>query len=193
MAAPHVAGTVALIKEANPDLTVSQIKTILTVTSKDLGDAGKDTRYGWGLINAYEAVSLAVSGDIPENIEDYDPGKPWAYIVSPKSNQSIWGDAVTVVAGATINTTRVAFQYKLVSGYSEAHWITCGEDSKAPFSIYWDVTDLRQGVYRVRAVAYDAKGNTSIESSGIKILVYSNSSDILEYGDKDVNPIAAHS
>ncbi|MBD3271215.1 MAG: S8 family serine peptidase, partial [Elusimicrobia bacterium] len=89
MASPHIAGVVALIRQANPDLTVEQIKTILSITALDLGDESKDTRYGWGLVNAYDAVSIAVSGDVPDELEEYDPDKAWAYIISPKSDQSL--------------------------------------------------------------------------------------------------------
>lgn len=192
MAAPFLAGTVALIKQANPDLTVSQIKTVLAVTAKDLGEKGKDTRYGWGLINAYEAVSLAVSNDIPENISDYDPEKPWAFIVSPKSDQTVWGDAVTIIAGATVNTKKVLFQYKRLYGVSNDEWITVGEDDRAPFSIYWDVTGITQGIYRIRACAYNSLDNSDVISTGIRVMVYSHNADIIEYGGTEVNPLVPH-
>lgn len=58
MATPHVAGTVALILEANPALTVEDVYDVLYQTAVDLGDIWQDTRYGWGRIDAFEAVSL---------------------------------------------------------------------------------------------------------------------------------------
>jgi subtilisin family serine protease len=58
MAAPHVAGTVALMLEANPALTVEDVYDVLGETAVDLGDVWQDTRYGWGRIDALEAVSL---------------------------------------------------------------------------------------------------------------------------------------
>jgi len=58
MAAPHVAGTVALVLEANPVLTVEDVYDVLYETAVDLGDIWQDTRYGWGRIDAFEAVSL---------------------------------------------------------------------------------------------------------------------------------------
>ncbi|MFH1379427.1 MAG: S8 family serine peptidase [bacterium] len=191
MAAPHVAGTVALIRQANPDLTVPQIKTILSVTAQDLGETGKDTRYGWGLINAYDAVSLALSGDIPEEVTDYNPEKPWAYIVSPKADQAVWGDALTVLAGATLNTTKVVFQYQIINGFEDT-WTTITEDSKAPFSIYWNVKQIPQGLYRIRALAYDNTNTEPVMSSGIRIIVRSFYPDITETGSTDVNPLIAH-
>ncbi|MCJ7577582.1 MAG: S8 family serine peptidase [candidate division Zixibacteria bacterium] len=56
MAGPHVAGVVALIRQANPDLDVDSIKQILINTAVDLGVPGEDNNYGWGIIDAYAAV-----------------------------------------------------------------------------------------------------------------------------------------
>jgi subtilisin family serine protease len=59
MATPVVSGTVALIKSAHPEYSVSQIEDALFKTAKDLGKAGKDTSYGWGRVDAYGAVNYA--------------------------------------------------------------------------------------------------------------------------------------
>ncbi len=62
MAGPHVAGVVALMREANPNLPVDTIKQILMQTAVDHGDPGEDNDYGWGVVDAYEAVLQAMSG-----------------------------------------------------------------------------------------------------------------------------------
>ncbi|HEX5130954.1 MAG TPA: S8 family serine peptidase [Candidatus Krumholzibacteria bacterium] len=62
MASPHVAGTVALMRQANPSMSVAEIKQILAQTSIDLGSAGMDNNYGWGRVNAFAAVSAALVG-----------------------------------------------------------------------------------------------------------------------------------
>jgi bacillopeptidase F len=62
MAGPHVAGVVALMRQANPDLDVDSIKQILINTAIDLGSFGEDNTYGWGIIDAYEAVLAVVNG-----------------------------------------------------------------------------------------------------------------------------------
>lgn len=66
MASPHVNGVVALIRQANPDLTVEEIKEIIYNTAYDLGPSGEDNDYGWGMIDAYEAVLIATNASIPE-------------------------------------------------------------------------------------------------------------------------------
>ncbi|MFA7330436.1 MAG: S8 family serine peptidase [Candidatus Delongbacteria bacterium] len=62
MAGPHVAGVVALMRSANPDIEVDAIKQILMDTAVDLGPAGEDNAYGHGFVDAYEAVLAALSG-----------------------------------------------------------------------------------------------------------------------------------
>ncbi len=60
MAGPHVAGIVALMRQANPNAEVREIKSILMRTAHDYGPDGEDNDYGFGFVDAYEAV-LAVS------------------------------------------------------------------------------------------------------------------------------------
>jgi len=59
MATPHVAGAIALMLHANLNMTVDSVYDLLKITAEDLGDTGQDTRYGWGVIDAHEAVALA--------------------------------------------------------------------------------------------------------------------------------------
>ena len=58
---PHVAGTVALMLSANPDLTAWRVKEILESTAKDLGPKGKDNNTGFGLLNALAAVKTTLA------------------------------------------------------------------------------------------------------------------------------------
>ncbi|NUO19786.1 S8 family serine peptidase [bacterium] len=60
MAGPHVAGVVALMREACPNCDHITIKEAIMQTALDQGPAGQDNTYGYGVIQAYEAV-LAVS------------------------------------------------------------------------------------------------------------------------------------
>jgi len=64
MAGPHIAGVVGLMRSANPDLDVDTIKEILMSTATDLGSTGEDNTYGWGFVNAYEAVLAVMTGAV---------------------------------------------------------------------------------------------------------------------------------
>ncbi|MFN8499050.1 MAG: S8 family serine peptidase [Anaerolineae bacterium] len=61
MAAPHVAGAAALLRQANPRLAVDDVERLLRLTAADLGDPGPDNRFGAGRIDAYKAVTWARS------------------------------------------------------------------------------------------------------------------------------------
>lgn len=61
MATPFTAGVVALMLDANPNLTPADVKSILAQTAIDWGPSGKDIDYGYGFINPYEAIKLAGS------------------------------------------------------------------------------------------------------------------------------------
>ena len=71
MAAPHVSGVAALIWSAYPELTNVEIREALDATALDLGDAGRDVYYGFGLVQAYDALQfLSGPGQGPKG-----PGK----------------------------------------------------------------------------------------------------------------------
>jgi subtilisin family serine protease len=61
MATPHVNGVIALVREANPDLSVDQVKQIIYDSARDVGANGKDNDYGYGIVDAYEAVQMALA------------------------------------------------------------------------------------------------------------------------------------
>jgi subtilisin family serine protease len=56
MATPHVSGVAALIWSANPGWTNKQVREAMSVTAEDLGAAGYDTSFGWGLVQAKDAL-----------------------------------------------------------------------------------------------------------------------------------------
>jgi serine protease AprX len=97
--APHVAGAMALLLGALPDLTPAELEQALTATAMDLGATGVDNVYGYGLVdvaaayialtNAFESISQpsAPAGPIK--------GKPGAsYTFSTNGSVSSLGDPV---------------------------------------------------------------------------------------------------
>jgi hypothetical protein len=66
MAAPFVAGCVALMREYNPAATVEQIKSALIASAGDLGRQGKDNDYGWGVINVARALDYLPKPQKPQ-------------------------------------------------------------------------------------------------------------------------------
>jgi serine protease AprX len=77
MATPHVAGAVALMLEANPDLEPEDVKSILKASTVDLGPLGADNDFGWGRLDAYEAV-LVSANPVPPVVATVTPAEGFA-------------------------------------------------------------------------------------------------------------------
>jgi hypothetical protein len=60
-ASPYAAGVAALVLSINPSLSATNVEQIMQQSCVDLGSPGYDTTYGWGLVNAYNAVVLALA------------------------------------------------------------------------------------------------------------------------------------
>ena len=50
MAAPFVTGMAALYKQSYPELSPTALRTYMQILALDLGDKGKDSKYGYGLV-----------------------------------------------------------------------------------------------------------------------------------------------
>jgi subtilisin family serine protease len=96
----HVAGVIALMLEANPELSVDSLKEILLLTAADKGVAGEDNSYGWGQVDALTAVYGALSGI----------GWVSGYVTDPLGN------------GISVNITPVGHPHKFVSD-STGHYV----------------------------------------------------------------------
>ncbi|MHC8377210.1 autotransporter domain-containing protein [Pseudomonas sp. MDT1-16] len=70
MAAPHVAGSMAVLMERFPYMTGAQVASVLRTTATDLGASGVDSLYGWGMINLRKGIDgpamFVTEQDIPE-------------------------------------------------------------------------------------------------------------------------------
>ena len=73
-AAPHVAGTVALLKSADPGLTTAKATTVLQDTSQPLTSCDRDA-CGTGIVDAAAAVAALSSEQKPGGTPTEDPGE----------------------------------------------------------------------------------------------------------------------
>jgi serine protease AprX len=65
-ATPSVSGIIALMLEANPDLSPAEVKEIIKLTAERRGEATQpdvdpfwNRDFGWGMVDAYEATKMA--------------------------------------------------------------------------------------------------------------------------------------
>jgi thermitase len=78
MATPFVSGVAALVESLNSTWTASMVMNQVLSTAQDIGPAGKDVFFGYGLVRADRAVVAA-----PTSEHDDIPGAPLA--VSPET------------------------------------------------------------------------------------------------------------
>jgi len=82
MAAPFIAGLVALCRQYNPDATVEEIKWALINSAEDLGAQGEDNAYGYGLPDASRLLDYLSDPESPHfrlagfSISDDGVGSP---------------------------------------------------------------------------------------------------------------------
>lgn len=99
MATPHTSGTVALLRQGAPELSVGQLRQALVETAvwddRYAGDR-PDTRYGHGRIDAYAAASrVALESGITGVVTRTGTGTPVAgarVTVTPGGNTAVTGD-----------------------------------------------------------------------------------------------------
>lgn len=83
---PHVVGICALLLEKRPDISPEDLTYLLTKTAVDLGRPGRDRRYGEGLVDARDSLSLALSME------------PKTVSVTWPTGSALWGD-INVTSG----------------------------------------------------------------------------------------------
>ena len=70
MATPHVSGVAALVWSHFPDQSAQRIRRVLENTAEDLGPAGRDNRYGHGLVRADLAYKRLSSNTVSRPTTD---------------------------------------------------------------------------------------------------------------------------
>jgi subtilisin family serine protease len=103
MATPHVVGLAALIRSYHPSYTVDEVETAMEVNSVDLGAAGRDDYFGFGRIQADQAVAWVAPDVTP-------PVASLTLPLSGATNVSEWivptldfSESVTGAGSATIS------------------------------------------------------------------------------------------
>ena len=73
---PIVAGVAALSLAVNPALTNIELVTILAKSADDIGPPGYDTSFGWGRVNALNAVTATRQTLVGSELVDKPPAPP---------------------------------------------------------------------------------------------------------------------
>lgn len=134
MASPMVAGVIALILEANPYLSAQQVKDILIQTAREDSFTGVipidgSTTWGWGKLNAYLAVQLALT---TVGTEEIDQEIHWSVYPNPVTNDLYF----TLISELPSKVEVIDLYGKITVKNVQGGRI--------------NVSDLRPGTYRIR-------------------------------------------
>lgn len=92
-ASPYVAGLVALMYSANPGITPTLVMDSISQTAKDLGPAGYDTTFGYGVVDMGKALGL-ISG-VPTSPPAVDTTPPILTLIGDGVMTLYIGDTFT--------------------------------------------------------------------------------------------------
>ncbi len=158
MAAPHIAGVVALMKSVHPGLTPAEFDAELQseAITEDLGTARRDDRFGWGLIDALKAVlraQLLAGGTPPAN-------NPFL-VVSPGSLNFATSGTSTVldVRNAGTGTLTVSSPTEDSGGWLTVTETNVDANKLGNYTVTIDRTGLANGTYTA-TITYTSNANT---------------------------------
>ena len=117
MAAPHVTAAIAILKQQFPNLTSSQLVSLLISTATDLGDTGVDDVYGSGMLNL--SAATVPSGE--------------AFIVANNANRTQATTNNTYIRSSSVfgdSFTRSNLEVGILDAYDRAYlWNPIQENS----------------------------------------------------------------
>ncbi|MES2155916.1 MAG: PKD domain-containing protein [bacterium] len=147
MATPHVAGALALALSCAPSTTNAALRTALQNTAEDLGPAGKDNQYGYGLARADLLVANLCTGGGATN---HAPTASFSYSTAAL--------AVSVDGTGSTDSDGDALTYAWTFG-----------DGAAATGATASHTYASAGSYSVTLTVSDGKGGTNAVSQSVTV------------------------
>ncbi|SFM27846.1 S8 family serine peptidase [Methanolobus profundi] len=178
MATPHVTGVVALLLSTDVSGTTldldndgtwdpAEVRARLQSTATDIGDAGKDTYYGYGLVNALAAVSDLDQAPATEDPATEDPATEVPATEDPVTDP-VADPVVTMhLSDLTVDTTYTVKAKKHIFAYatSTATVVDADNNPVSGATVSGDWSGLVSG--SVTAVT-DQNGVVTFQSSQLK-------------------------
>lgn len=163
MAAPHVTGVAALIKEIYPAMSAIQIKEHLKCHSKDIGENGYDIETGFGIVDAYSSV---LSSDCNKRMEGN-----WEYEVTSFDVNKVddgYKSGVAIKVGLEPRQSNISFELSL---YDSSGVIlekkTLKTDDNGQVIAFIEDNKCLKGEFKF-LISNFTINNTSLNVSGVK-------------------------
>lgn len=148
MATPHVSGVAALVWSHFPNCSNQQIRDALNTTAKDKGAAGRDTSYGYGIVQAKAAYDYLAASSCGGGNGDAKPVASFAVQVSGKTAR--FSDSSTDDKGIT------NYAWQFGDGASSTN-----QNPSHTYSVAGD--------YNVTLTVTDTKGQTNSKTQRVTI------------------------
>jgi hypothetical protein len=149
---PIAAGVGALALAARPSLSASALVSLLEANSDDLGATGFDPSFGWGRVNAYKAVSAALSAPV-------NP-PPSVAISAPTAGSTVSG--TVTVSGAASDSLGISSVKLYCDG------VLVSSTTSASFAFGWNAGTVA-GTHTLSVAAQDPAGNTGTASLTVTV------------------------
>jgi serine protease len=173
MATPHVAGVAALVWSQNKTWTNAQIRQALQATAEDLGAAGRDTSYGFGLVRAKAALcslDVAFCGSTTPNAP---PQASFTYTTegltatftdtSTDAEGSVVSWSWTFGDGSSSTAQNPSRTYASAGTYTVQLTVTDNDGATASISQPVTVTAPSSGGITLSARGYKVQGNQRVD------------------------------
>ena len=188
-----VSGTVTIAASATDNVGVTKVEFYIN-NNKVGEDTSSPYEYSWnttGYSNgtyslkaiAYDAAgNSAVDNDTSVTVSNSSSGDttpPSVNITSPSNGATVSG-TVTIAASASDNVgvTKVEF-------YINNNKV--GEDTSSPYEYSWNTTGYSNGTYSLKAIAYDAAGNSAVDNDTSVTVSNSQASNCQTWTDTAYN------
>lgn len=153
MACPHVSGA-AVLAWASGLSSAAAVRDRLTSTAEDLGAKGRDTSFGFGLVDAQRAAGSATAPvDNPPSVD----------LTAPAQGAVVSG---TVALKATASDDKGVTQVEFLINGVRVGLDTQGADG---WSASWNTTGTADGAYTVMARATDTAGATATDTITVTV------------------------
>nr|WP_320026457.1 S8 family serine peptidase [uncultured Acetobacterium sp.] len=161
---PITAGACAVLMAADPNMTSTEVETLLEETALDFGAKGRDDYYGYGMIQL-DAALAKVTPSTPLSVD--------SFTVDKATGQTV-GTLLTLSANASggEGDYQYGFYYDL-----NAKTTTIQDYSSASTATF---TPTEAGIYTLSAQVLDGKGNT-VKKSIVNYVVKDKATPAIEY------------
>ncbi|MHB1392852.1 MAG: S8 family serine peptidase [Clostridia bacterium] len=162
MATPFTSGTVALMLDANPGLTPTDVVNTIANTAEDWGLVNKEIDYGFGKLDSYEAIRAAggfigTNITVPEHLHGEDTlltrrvSDYWEFSLTNAS----YPIAVTLIMPDWTSSTKPDFDVYLYDPNNTLVKSATGTSRQETINF----TPTMTGKYTIRVYSYAGTGN----------------------------------